>query len=636
MPSRAMLVLRCAIVVATRCDSLTASAVGHTHTMMHCPPLGTSALCERSPVLSCANVILVRHRTNAFVTRTPCLDPRRLDGPAPFAHGSAHAPAPLAALQLAPCTHRLHVCGPRPRACHGRKPCAHTSPTLTHVPSTCVDAHAPAIPCGSAHETCTRPLERGRLLVSGLVSATGTELRGARTGCATMLARAEHVLRCLAVILLIRPTVPSPCSHSARPAVPSPMCTLSARPAVPSPMCTLSARPAVPSPHSARPVVPISAAILHGLQCHLRLLWQRASGCPSRGCCAIGSASALRSSRAPLARSHRALLARSSRAPLVAGDIRSARSSRALLARSSRAPLARSSRALLARSHPALLVAGDARSARSSRAPLARSSRAPLARSHGALLAHSSRAPLVAGGTHRRGRHSLARTGLCSRSSRALLVAGDTALPALSSRSRSLVPGSARCPGLHSSRATLARHARPGLHSLARTGIHSSRAMLARHARRGLHSRRHSPAHPGSHLTGSSRRMAFRGARSGCPCAYAPRHGLASWPRLSPRAGSSHPGSRRRLLSLAGHSLRGARPGPTHKPHVIFPHLRGWGFFHVFIFLFPREFLIHAFFLHFYTCLAVRSPPGAMRGCVADALRPRHPPGRLGHHLSVH
>jgi hypothetical protein len=58
--------------------------------------------------------------------------------------------------------------------------------------------------------------------------------------------------------------------------------------------------------------------------------------------------------------------------------------------------------------------------------------------------------------------------------------------------------------------------------------------------------------------------------------------------------------------------------------HLIFPHLKGWEFFYVFIFLFPREFFIYMFFLTtiLYTCLAVRSPPGAMRGCVADTLRP--------------
>ena len=51
-------------------------------------------------------------------------------------------------------------------------------------------------------------------------------------------------------------------------------------------------------------------------------------------------------------------------------------------------------------------------------------------------------------------------------------------------------------------------------------------------------------------------------------------------------------------------------------------------------FLFTHIF-ISFFYAVLYTCLAARSPPGAMRGCVADALRPRHPPGRLGHQLST-
>ena len=69
----------------------------------------------------------------------------------------------------------------------------------------------------------------------------------------------------------------------------------------------------------------------------------------------------------------------------------------------------------------------------------------------------------------------------------------------------------------------------------------------------------------------------------------------------------------------------------------IFPRLQGWGLFPCLHFSLPPEsfFFIYAsfFFLHCYTCLAVQSPAGAMRGCVADALRPRHPRGRLGCHL---
>ena len=88
------------------------------------------------------------------------------------------------------------------------------------------------------------------------------------------------------------------------------------------------------------------------------------------------------------------------------------------------------------------------------------------------------------------------------------------------------------------------------------------------------------------------------------------------------------------------HGLVGCSPHHTMPCHLIFPHLKGWDFFHVFIFLFPREFFFHFILRIFlttvlYTCLAVRSPPSAMRGCVADTLRPRCPPGRLGHHLST-
>ena len=220
MPSHAMLLLHCAIV-ATRCDSLTASAVGCTRTM-HSPPLGTFAPCEHSPVLSCADITLVRHRTNVFVTRTPCLNPRRLDGPAPFAHCSAHAPAPLAALHIhhartthSMCTghlgpvHALRV-GPTLRAraehvlryTHMHPPfraALHMQPALTCNRPLARSNAGPlaSLVAGSTRLArrgrCEPSLERGRLLVSGLVSGfvstTGTELRGARTGCASWAPR---------------------------------------------------------------------------------------------------------------------------------------------------------------------------------------------------------------------------------------------------------------------------------------------------------------------------------------------------------------------------------------------------------------------------------------------------------------
>ena len=278
-------------------------------------------------------------------------------------------------------------------------------------------------------------------------------------------------------------------------------------------------------------------------------------------------------------------------------------SSRATLARLARPgrcslrPGLHSPRATLARSSRAPLVPGDARPGRCSLGTLvAGSARSLVAGSTRSLVSGSARS--LAPGSTRRGRCSLG-----------TLVTGDThplARRGLHSLARPGRRSPAR-PGLHSPRAMLARHARPGLHSLARvglhslarvglhslarTGIHSSRAMLARHARRGLHSLartglhslarpgRHSPAHPGSHLTGSPRRIAFRGALSGCLCACAPRHGLASLrvplsACLSPRPGSSRPGPSRPGSSPAPLARRPLAPGCS--PGV--PHrLAGFG-----------------------------------------------------------
>ena len=64
--------------------------------------------------------------------------------------------------------------------------------------------------------------------------------------------------------------------------------------------------------------------------------------------------------------------------------------------------------------------------------------------------------------------------------------------------------------------------------------------------------------------------------------------------------------------------------------YFIFPPSTGvvmhYFFWHIsFIFFFSR--VVYALFPTLYACLAVRSPPGVMRVCVADTLRPPYPAG---------